>query len=433
MTAKGRETPDDSFSTECIETTDLLTLIGHSNSVNGNCLLEEVYEEFQLHCHEFTAVIDDNQNVLGICSREEVGILLGLRYGRALFARKKVCKQLTRQSTQVTVGDRVTSVLDHALSRSEEYYFDDVILVDRSGRYMGLIPMRTLILLQHRFLSETIKVLDRHQLEIEERQRQMEEDLTLASRMQQTMLQHQSCLSPHVATSGFLPYRLQYRYIPATNLVSGDFFHTFALSDGLFGVLICDVMGHGVRSAMVTAMVRTLAETHIKTADDPGAFLSNLNRDLTFLLNHIDGPQFVTAQYLLLDIDGGLVRYAVAGHHAPLHLKRKECRFIPLIPEQSTVGPPLGIVEDFTYGTSITPIAKGDLLMLYTDGLFEVFSPEGEEFGQERLLTAMQERCSLTMSAIFDEILVELANFAGKNNFPDDICLIGLEVSKLTS
>jgi sigma-B regulation protein RsbU (phosphoserine phosphatase) len=429
MTAKERETLDDNINSECTETTDLLTLIGHNNSVNGSCLLEKVYEDFQLHCHEFTAVIDDNQNVLGICSREEVGILLGLRYGRALFARKKVCEQLSRQPTQVTLGDRITVVLDHALSRDEDYYFDDVVLVDRSGHYVGLIPMRTLILLQHRFLLETIKGLDRHRREIEERQRQMEEDLALASRMQQAMLLHQSRLSPHEAASEFLPYRMQYRYLPATNLVSGDFFHTFALTDGLFGVLICDVMGHGVRSALVTAMVRTLAETHISTADDPGAFLSNLNRDLFFLLNDTDGPQFVTAQYLLLDIDGGMVRHAVAGHHDPLHFKRKECKFTPLTSEQATVGPPLGVVADFPYGTKITPIAKGDFLLLYTDGLFEVFSPEGEEFGQERLLAALQERCLLNMSAIFDEILAALAIFAGKSNFSDDICLIGLEVS----
>ncbi|NVN93134.1 MAG: SpoIIE family protein phosphatase [Desulfuromonadales bacterium] len=432
MSANECETFEVSINTENIETTDLLTLIGHNASVNGDCQLEQVYEDFQHHCYEFVAVTDENQHVLGICSREEVGLLLGLRFGRELFARKAVHEQLSRPSSQVTVGDRITSVLDHAMSRSEQYYFDDVVLVDQSGRYVGLIPMRTLILLQHRFLLETIKRLERQRREIEERQQEMEKDLILASRMQQTMLQQQSCLPQHKTTDEIRPYRLKYRYVPATNLVSGDFFHTFALADGLFGVLICDVMGHGVRSALVTAMIRALAETHTRTANDPGVFLSNLNRDLFLLLNHTDGPQFVTAQYLLLDIDNGLVHHAVAGHHPPLHLKRKECLFTPLASEHNSDGPPLGIIEDFSYGTNITPVANGDLILLYTDGLFEVFSPEGEEYGQKRLQAALQERCLLTLPEIFDEILADLAIYTGKNSFPDDICLIGLEVSKHT-
>jgi serine phosphatase RsbU (regulator of sigma subunit) len=188
-------------------------------------------------------------------------------------------------------------------------------------------------------------------------------------------------------------------------------------------------MGHGVRSALVTAMIRTLAETHIKVAVDPGAFLTILNCDLFLLLQQTDDQLLVTALYLLLDINDGLVRYAVAGHHDPLQFKRKESSFIPLTAKQSTVGPPLGIVEEFTYGNNVSPFANGDLFMLYTNGLFEVFSPEGEEFGQERLLAALQELCLLAIPVIFDEIMAKLEIFAGKNNFPDDICLIGLEVS----
>jgi serine phosphatase RsbU (regulator of sigma subunit) len=288
--------------------------------------------------------------------------------------------------------------------------------------------MGTLIMLQHRFLSETIKGLDQQRREIEERQREVEEDLALASRLQQTMFQHQSHLYRSENIPASLPYKLYYLYQPAT-LVGGDFFHTFPLTDGLIGVLLCDVMGHGVRSALVTAMIRALAETHIKAAGDPCEFLIILNRDLFLLLQETDDQLFATALYLLLDIHDGLVRYAVAGHHDPLQLTRKELLFIPLTAEQSTGGPPLGIVEDFTYGTNVSPFASGDLFLLYTDGLFEVFSPDGEEFGQERLLTALQELCLLTMPVIFDEIMAKLETFAGKNNFPDYICLIGLEVS----
>lgn|ERR1039457_2147065 len=208
MPAKDPEKSDDCFTIEYIETTDLQTLVGHNTLVKDICNLEQIYEDFQHHGHEFMAVINDNRNVLGICSREEVGVMLGLRYGRELFARKKVSEQLSRSATQVMVGDRITAVLDQALSRSEQYYFDDVVLVDRNERYVGLIPMRTLILLQHRFLAETIERLEQHRREIEDRQRQMEEDLVLASHLQQAMLQHQSCLFQDGAATELLPFRL---------------------------------------------------------------------------------------------------------------------------------------------------------------------------------------------------------------------------------
>jgi sigma-B regulation protein RsbU (phosphoserine phosphatase) len=153
---------------------------------------------------------------------------------------------------------------------------------------------------------------------------------------------------------------------------------------------------------------------------------------MCYLLNNTDGPQFVTAQYLLLDFDVRLVRYAIAGHHASLHFTQNNGGFVPLIVEQAIDGPPLGIIQDFIYGTHVTSFANGDIFLLYTDGLFEVFSPEGDEFGQERLLAALQERCLLAVPTIFKEIVEELEKFTGKNTFPDDICLIGLEVSMLT-
>jgi len=109
MAAGEREPINDKKAHEWLETTDLTTLIGHNSSVNGSCLLEKVYEDLQHHYHEFIAVVDDKQKVLGICSREEVGMLLGLRFGRELFARKRVAEHLSHPATLVTVGDRITS------------------------------------------------------------------------------------------------------------------------------------------------------------------------------------------------------------------------------------------------------------------------------------------------------------------------------------
>src|SRR5947209_7889061 len=80
------------------------------------------------------------------------------------------------------------------------------------------------------------------------------------------------------------------------------------------GAFICDVAGHGVRSALVTAMIRALAEELKPLATDPGQFLSKLNRDLYAILKHTGSPMLTTAFYLAADWKSGVLRYANAGH-----------------------------------------------------------------------------------------------------------------------
>ena len=410
-----------------IETTDLRTLIGHDRWIHGDRKLEAVDEEFRQHSHEFMAVLDDDRRVLGLCSREELGVLLSIRYGRELFARKPVREQLSRPATIVTVGAGISSVLQTALGREDSYFFEDVVLVDGDLKFLGLIAMQTLIRLQHRFLSETILGLESQSREINARQREMEEELRLANRLQQAMFHNQSQQFTSPGSDFSRPYKLYYHYQPAS-LVGGDYFHSFEIAQGVIGIMVCDVMGHGVRSALVTAMMRALAETHIRVAGDPGEFLSRLNKDLTSLLSQIEDSLFVTAQYLLVDSREGLVRYAIAGHHEPLILKRDRRQLRPLAGGTDLVGPPLGILDDAEYGTGTFSLADGDLFLLYTDGLFEVFSPDGEMFGHPRLVDSVREKCHLPVPAMFQAVLEGLARFAGGTRFTDDICIVGLDI-----
>ena len=105
--------------------------------------------------------------------------------------------------------------------------------------------------------------------------------------------------------------------------VGGDFFAVSALSENEAGVFICDVAGHGVRSALVTAMIRALAEELKPLATDPGQFLSKLNSDLHAILKHTGTPMLTTAFYLVADWTTGPMRYANAGHPKPLHVRRE--------------------------------------------------------------------------------------------------------------
>jgi len=104
------------------------------------------------------------------------------------------------------------------------------------------------------------------------------------------------------------------------------------------------VMGHGVRSALVTAMLRAMVGDLEMHANDPGRFLSEMNRKLAAILKQIKEPLYATAFYLVADVAAGQMRYAKAGHPAPLHLRRQAGVVEPL-PSPSHAGAALGLFE----------------------------------------------------------------------------------------
>ena len=87
-------------------------------------------------------------------------------------------------------------------------------------------------------------------------------------------------------------------------------------------MFICDVTGHGVRAALVTAMIRALTEELKPLARDPGMFLRKLNSDLSNILKSTGSPMLTTAFYLVADRTNGVMRFANAGHPKPLLVRR---------------------------------------------------------------------------------------------------------------
>jgi sigma-B regulation protein RsbU (phosphoserine phosphatase) len=123
---------------------------------------------------------------------------------------------------------------------------------------------------------------------------QMRSDIEMARHLQQSLLPGAYPVFPANAVPEKSALHFMHRFIPATEL-AGDFFSVFALSDTKAGVFICDVMGHGIRSALVTAMMHALVENEAPRAVDPGQFLAALNRRLVRHIKPAEGPMFVTA------------------------------------------------------------------------------------------------------------------------------------------
>ncbi len=255
---------------------------------------------------------------------------------------------------------------------------------------------------------------------------QMEEDLAMAREIQLTILPQQYPVFPRQGTSDQSAFEFTHRYLP-TGSVGGDFFTISALSETQVGVFVCDVAGHGVRSALVTAMIRALVEELKPLAMQPGEFLTKLNNDLCAILRHTGTPLLTTAFYLVADCQAATMRYANAGHPKPLHVRRAAAKVVALVNAFGKSQPALGLIENVQYQSSEILLSPKDLVLLYTDGLVEVQNPRNELYDQEKLLAAVQRRHGLPAPRLFDEVLDEVRGFAGTTAFTDDVCLVGVE------
>jgi sigma-B regulation protein RsbU (phosphoserine phosphatase) len=283
---------------------------------------------------------------------------------------------------------------------------------------------------QQRLADEKIRrahaLLAQSRKELQAKNAQMEDNLKMAREIQLTMLPQQYPAFPRSASPSDSVFQFTQRYLPA-GTVGGDFFTISALSEAEAGVLICDVAGHGVRSALVTAMIRALAEELKPIATNPGQFLSKLNSDLHAILKHTGTPMLTTAFYLVADWRTGAMRYANAGHPKPLLIRRTAGQAEPLANAAGKSEPVLGLFEDATYRTSEVKLAPRDMVMLFTDGLYEVQGRNDELYSQAMLVAGVQRRAQLPAPQLFDELLAEIGRFSGNNGFADDVCLVGME------
>ena len=266
--------------------------------------------------------------------------------------------------------------------------------------------------------------------ELRVKNQQMEDDLKMAREIQLTMLPQQYPCFPHTAAAEASAFQFTHRYLP-TSAVGGDFFTVSQHSDTEASVFICDVAGHGVRSALVTAMVRALLEEIKPLAGEPGKFLTKLNGDLYAILKHAGSPMLTTAFYMVADWQSGTMRYANAGHPKPLHVCRALGKVEALSNASGKSQPALGLYEERLYQTSEIRLQPHDLIMLFTDGLYEVTDAKGDLYSQEMLLSGVQRRFQAPVSQLFDELLEEIGRFADQGKFADDVCLVGMETVKI--
>lgn len=382
-------------------------------------------------------------------------------HGRFTFANQQFCRTLGRKiedlvgktdfdffphelaakyqhddMTVMATGEPFSTVEEHQPPGREKIYVQVVKTPIRGadGQVLGLQGIFWDIT-QQRLADERIRkanaLLAQSRHELRAKNVQMEDDLKMAREIQLTMLPQQYPVFPHSAPRSQSAFQFTHRYLP-TGTVGGDFFSVSALSDTKAAVFICDVAGHGVRSALVTAMIRALVEELAPVASQPGQFLTKLNGDLFAILKHTGEPVLTTAFYVVADWQAGRARYANAGHPKPLHLRRSQNRIDPLA-NTSGNQPALGLFEAAVFQSSEVTLSPTDLIMLFTDGLYEVQGQDQELYSQTLLQESIARRLHAPAPQLFDELLAEIQRFSAGNGFTDDVCLVGVEFTPHTA
>ena len=254
--------------------------------------------------------------------------------------------------------------------------------------------------------------------EIESQRRAAEEKLEAERRSAQEMeiaKQVQARLFPQilpaVKTLDYAGVCIQARH------VGGDYYDFLTLGPERLGLLIGDISGKGIAAALLMANLQANLRSQFSMArDEPQAFLQCVNQ--LFYENTVDSA-YATVIFAEYDGMARRLRYANCGHLSALLLHGDGS-----LERLQSTGTVLGLFKDWESPTTVEcQLSPGDILALYTDGVTESFNPDGEEFGEERLVDALQRYREQTARGIISSIVAEIQRFSPEEQH-DDITLI---------
>jgi len=203
------------------------------------------------------------------------------------------------------------------------------------------------------------------------------------------------------------------------SVVGGDYFDVLKFSDTKIGVCIGDLVGKGMSAALLMANLQASFRAFAAEEVPPGALLGKLNE---VVCNNIAADKFVTFWYCTMDTAESRLTYASAGHWPPIFFhKSGEGVFL------REGGTPLGIFSGCKYDDVGFPLASGDRLVLYTDGLTEAMNSGEQEFGERRLLELCGRNIGLSGSELLAAIRKAVVAFCN-GNFQDDFTLVVVAV-----
>ncbi|MBI5690242.1 MAG: SpoIIE family protein phosphatase [Verrucomicrobia bacterium] len=255
-------------------------------------------------------------------------------------------------------------------------------------------------------------------LHLQIEKRQLDVDLSIASGVQQMLLPG--------STPAVAGLRLDARYAAAQR-IGGDLYDFFTLGERRLGVVVADVSGKGIAASLLMAICRTNLRQIAPRHESPVGALVELNRVMSA---NLQPGLYITLLYAIIDLDRETVSLARAGHEQPLFVRREaadglvRAEYVPS--EGMAVGMVPGDLFDGCVEERVEPLRRGDVLVLYTDGITEAANEEGKEFSGSRLADSVRALYGRPPREINDAVLEAVHRFAGETPQRDDYTLVTL-------
>jgi sigma-B regulation protein RsbU (phosphoserine phosphatase) len=239
-------------------------------------------------------------------------------------------------------------------------------------------------------------------------QRSLESELELAQTVQRSLLPQEVPSIPLVDVAAFSR--------PA-QIVGGDYFDFFPFPDGRQGVVISDVAGHGMSSSLIMASLQTMLRTLSQDLNHPGELVARINH---LCLHNIQFTTFISLFLAAYKPETRQLIYCNAGHNPPLLIRNQSGDHDWLAPS----GPAIGLAEDSAYLDNSISVAPGDTLYMYTDGVTECGSPDGDLFGNQRLEDVVSATADRPAQEILYAVRTALETFASGRPLGDDVTMV---------
>jgi serine phosphatase RsbU (regulator of sigma subunit) len=249
---------------------------------------------------------------------------------------------------------------------------------------------------------------------VEEVRRQRDEyehDLMLAAQVQRQVLP-----KPPVCPALELAAAMQ-----TAQLLGGDYYDFFQISENVVDVVIADVSGHGAAASLLMPSLAVALRLRARELEGPAAIIKDLDTVLKQITNT---ATFVTMFYGRFDQGSRTLQYANGGHNPPLLVRTRTGESLTL----KEAGPILGILNQAEYTDTVVALDQGDILTLFTDGVTEQENEAGDEFSLSRLEQVIVSQETESAAALVAHVTEAVSAFAGAKEQADDLTLVVVKV-----
>jgi phosphoserine phosphatase RsbU/P len=240
----------------------------------------------------------------------------------------------------------------------------------------------------------------------------LEREAGIASQIQKTLHPKRLPELPEVGFGSFFN---------STKGVCGDYYDIILARRDRIALIIADVAGKGIQSSMVMIMLRSILHLVTNTTKTAGTILDWVNKGIT---GKIDMDHYATVSFVSYEPESHSLEYASAGHQ-PMLLWHAETGTMETIRQKTD---PIGVERSSVYTDKTLTVQKGDIIILYTDGLIETLNQEGRQYGTDNLVKVISENCEKSAKDIATDVKHNLQAFTGTASIHDDQTLVVMKI-----